>query len=454
MRRCFRAHFASLAARILICGLIGMLIGVANGASAAEIKGLRVWAGPDHTRAVFDLDQRVDYRVFELGNPARLVVDLDRSRVVGDLTTHLTPSNGHRSVIQGVRHGVRDGHDARVVFELDDAVQVQSFLLEPAGDHGHRLVIDLTPSRAVPAAERVREVAQAARNGTRDMIVAIDAGHGGEDPGAIGPSGTFEKTVTLAIAKELARQIDEQPGMRAVMIRTGDYFVRLQDRHERARQAEADLFVSVHADAFHDFRVRGSSVYVLSRRGASSEAARFLARSENKSDLIGGVKLDRGDDLLSSVLLDLSQSVTMEYSNAAAEQILGQLGTVGQPRRRQVERANFMVLRSPDVPSVLIEVGFISNPQDEQQLNTAPHRRAIASAITDGVREHFLSTAPQGTWFAAQRSNGQRHVVQRGDTLGGIAQRYQVSVRDIRATNNLNGDLIRPGAVLVIPVGS
>lgn len=432
------------------------LLGVAATAAASEVQGLRVWAGPDHTRAVFDLDQRVTYRVFELSNPSRLVIDLERSRVTGDLTQNLRPSNGHRSVIDSVRHGVRDGHDARIVFELSDAVQVQSFLLDPAGEHGHRLVIDLTPSNAVPAAQRVREVAQAARNGRRDMIVAIDAGHGGEDPGAIGPAGTFEKTITLAIAKELARQIDAQPGMRAVMIRTGDYFVRLQDRYERARQAEADLFISVHADAFHDFRVRGSSVYVLSRSGASSEAARFLARSENKSDLIGGVKLNRGDELLSSVLLDLSQSVTMEYSNAAAQRILTQLGTVGQPRRRQVERANFMVLRSPDVPSVLIEVGFISNPQDERELNTEPHRRAVATAITHGVREHFLATAPQGTWFAEQRSNGngQRHVVQRGDTLGGIAQRYQVSVRDIRATNNLDGDLIRPGAVLVIPARS
>lgn len=414
-----------------------------------EVQNLRIWAGPDNTRAVLDLDRRVDYRIFTLENPYRLVVDIRAARADGPL-----PFNADTGgVISGVRHGVRNGSDLRVVFDLRDKAQPQSFVLDPAGRYGHRLVIDLTPENAASPAERVREVAQAARNGQRDMIVAIDAGHGGEDPGAIGPGGTYEKRVTLAIAKQLEQRINEMPGMRAVLIRTGDYFIPLRSRYERARQAEADLFVSVHADAFRDFRVRGSSVYVLSRSGASSEAARLLAQSENKADLIGGVKLERGDDMLSSVLLDLSQSVALEYSSDAAEQILHQLGGVGRRHRTAVERANFMVLRSPDVPSVLIEVGFISNPQDEQNLNTQAHRRQIADAIANGVRDHFLRTAPQGTWFAANR-NGHQHIVQRGDTLGVIAQRYQVSISQIRAANNLRGDVIHPGAVLVIPAGS
>ena len=430
-------------------GMMMLLMGLAAAVSAGEVQNLRIWAGPDSTRAVLDLDQRVDYRIFTLEDPYRLVVDIRDTRAGGPLP--FDEDTG--GVIAGVRHGVRNDTDLRVVFDLDGKAQPQSFLLDPAGEYGHRLVVDLVPEGAVSAEERVRAVARSASNGERDMIVAIDAGHGGEDPGAIGPGGTFEKTVTLQISRELERQINDTPGMRAVMIRTGDYFIPLQQRFERARQARADLFVSIHADAFRDFRVRGSSVYVLSRSGASSEAARRLAQRENKADLIGGVQLDQADDMLSSVLLDLSQSAALEYSNDAAENILGQLGVVGRRHRNQVERANFVVLRSPDVPSVLIEVGFISNPQDEQNLNTPQHRRRVAEAITNGVREHFWSTAPQGTWFAANR-NGREHIVQRGDTLGVIAQRYQVSVSQIRAVNNLNGDVIHPGAVLVIPTGS
>ncbi len=420
-----------------------------GGAWAAEVQNLRVWAGPDSTRAVLDLGDRVDYRLFTLENPARIVVDIDTASVQGPLP--FDPERG--GVIASVRHGVREGSGLRVVFDLRQSAKPQSFLLDPAGEYGHRLVIDLTPEGAQTATERVREVVRAASTGERDMIVAIDAGHGGEDPGAIGPGGTHEKIVTLAIARELEQRINDMPGMQAVMIRTGDYFVPLQERYARARAAHADLFLSIHADAFRDFRVRGSSVYVLSRSGASSEAARLLAQRENKSDLIGGVRLDQADDMLSSVLLDLSQSAALEYSNHAADLILGQLGTVGRRHRSQVERANFVVLRSPDVPSVLIEVGFISNPQDEQNLNSVAHRRQVASAIAGGVRDHFQATAPQGTWFAANRSRD-RHVVQRGDTLGVIARRYQVSVNQIREANNLNGDVIHPGAVLVIPSGS
>jgi N-acetylmuramoyl-L-alanine amidase len=430
------------------CLLMTLLV-FSLGAAAERVENLRVWAGPDHTRAVLDLGSRVEYRLFTLENPARVVVDIDRASLVQQL-----PLNTERSgVIAGVRSGVRNGGDLRVVFDLKANAKPQSFLLDPAGDYGHRLVIDLIPEDAQTPAERVREVVRAATTGEREMIVAIDPGHGGEDPGAIGPGGTYEKAVTMGIARELANQVDEMPGMRAVLVRTDDYFVPLQERYNRARKAEADLFVSVHADAFRDFRVRGSSVYVLSRSGASSEAARLLAKSENQSDLIGGVKLDRGDDMLSSVLLDLSQSAALEYSNSAAEEILQQLGSVGRRHRSRVERANFVVLRSPDVPSVLIEVGFISNPQDEQNLNTADHRRQVANAVAQGIHRHFEQTAPQGTWFAANRSR-ERYVVASGDTLGVIARRYQVSVSQLREANNLRGDVIHPGAVLVIPAGS
>ena len=417
---------------------------------AVEVQNLRIWAGPDNTRAVLDLDQRVDYRVFTLEDPYRLVIDLRDARIPRAL-----PFSGENAgVISGVRHGIRNGTDVRVVFDLEGKVQPQSFVLNPAGRYGHRLVIDLKPEGVHTVAERAREVVSHPGTGERDMIVAIDAGHGGEDPGAIGPGGTFEKTVTLALARELERRINEMPGMRAVMVRTGDYFLPLQTRYQRAREAGADLFLSIHADAFRDFRVRGSSVYILSRSGASSQAARLLAQRENKADLIGGVPLNEADDMLSSVLLDLSQSAALEYSEDAAEQLLRQLGSVGRVHRNNVERANFVVLRAPDVPSVLIEVGFISNPQDEQALNTPQHRGQIAQAIANGVRYHFLRNAPPGTWFAANRNGSQQHVVQRGDTLGVIAQRYQVSVSQLRAVNNINGDVIHPGAVLLIPSNS
>ena len=431
-----------------ICTVFLLLLVWAE-AWSGQVQNLRVWAGPDSTRAVLDLDGRVDYRLFTLDNPSRVVVDISSATV----ETNLALNPEHSGVISNVRHGVRNGGDVRVVFDLDDKARPQSFLLEPAGKHGHRLVIDLYPENAVSPADRVRKAVRTARDEERDMIVAIDAGHGGEDPGAVGPGGTYEKEVTLALARELAERIDAQPGMQSVLVRTGDYYIPLAERYNRARKAQADLFLSIHADAFHDFRVRGSSVYVLSRSGASSEAARFLAKSENQADLVGGVKLDRGDDVLSSVLLDLSQSAAMEYSNSAAEAILDNLGSVGRRHRSRVERANFVVLRSPDVPSVLVEVGFISNPQDEQKLKTAQHRRQVAQAITAGIERHFHQTAPQGTWFANNRKPS-RHVVQRGDSLGAIAQKYQVSVNQIRRANDLNGDVIHPGAVLVIPTGS
>jgi N-acetylmuramoyl-L-alanine amidase len=426
-----------------------LLVTASLSAVAGEVRNLRVWASPDSTRAVLDLDQRVDYRLFTLDSPSRVVIDIDDV----DLDRVLDLDEEHSGVIRRVRHGVREGHDLRVVLDLEGKVRPQSFLLAPAGEYGHRLVVDLYPEDGQTAEQRVREAVQSAQGGERDMIVAIDAGHGGEDPGAIGPSGTYEKTVALALARELKEQIDAEPGMRSVLIRTGDYYIPLEERYGRAREARADLFLSIHADAFRDRRVRGSSVYVLSRRGASSEAAKWLARSENRSDLVGGVKLDRDDDVLSSVLLDLSQNVAMEYSSEAAEAILGQLARVGKQHREQVERANFVVLRSPDVPSVLVEVGFISNPHDEANLNSGTHRSQVAEAIVNGVRRHFFDTAPQGTWIAANRE-GSRHIVERGDTLGVIAQKYRTSVSSIRQANNIDGDVIHPGAVLVIPAGS
>lgn len=434
--------------RLIRCMLLLLPALGLQAADASEIENLRVWTGPDKTRAVLDLDNRVEYRLFTLDNPPRVVVDIERASLDGRID--LDPE--HAGVIRSVRHGIRQGHHLRVVFDLAEDAKPQSFLLDPAGNYGHRLVIDLVPPSAESLQQRARAVAEANQDSERDVVVAIDAGHGGEDPGAVGPGGTYEKDVVLAIARKTKVAIDARPGMRAVMIRTGDYYVPHRDRFETARQARADLFLSIHADAFRDFRVRGSGVYVLSRRGASSEAARMLAKSENRSDLVGGVKLDDKDDLLASVLLDLSQSASMEASNSAAEEILQALGGVGKRHRSRVEHANFLVLKSPDVPSVLIETGFISNPTDENNLSAPSYQQQLADAIARGVSDHFHQMAPPGTWIAAHRAPS-RHVVQRGETLGRIAQQYQVELSELRRANDINGDVIQVGAVLRIPTG-
>lgn len=432
------------------CLLLGLpLVWLAGVAAAGEVQNVRVWTGPDKTRVVLDLDRKVDYTVFSLHDPDRLVIDIERTSM--EIDPQLDPV--FSGVVQKVRHGVRDGRDLRVVFDLSETARAKSFLLDPTGNYGHRLVLDLFPKNARSATERVRQVARRLPDDNRDMLVAIDAGHGGEDPGAIGPSGMYEKNIVFALATELERQITEAPGMQPVMIRTGDYYVPLNERFQRAREAHADLFVSIHADAFRDRRVRGSSVYVLSRSGASSQAARLLAQSENQADMIGGVDLEQSDDMLRSVLLDLSQNASMEYSQTAASRILDELGAVGRNHRKQVESANFVVLRSPDVPSVLVEVGFISNPSDEANLGSRQHRVRLAGAIRRGIEMHFRKTAPRGTWFAANRDDPARHVVQRGDTLGTIAQRYSVSLNRLRQANAIQGDVIHPGAVLEIPTG-
>lgn len=431
--------------RPLIAAVLCFCTGIAG---ATELHGLRVWTDPEKTRAVIDLDGSVEYRLFTLSEPDRVVVDMDAAA----LKTPLQLNRQYAGVIDEVRHGAKDEQRLRVVFDLKASVTPRSFLLEPTQEYGHRLVIDLYPAEANPTPSPVKEAAAYASEEDRDVIIAVDAGHGGEDPGAIGPAKTYEKDVVLAIARELANTIDAEPGMRAVLIRDGDYYIPHRQRYEKARAARADMFVSIHADAFHDRRVTGSSVFVLSRRGASSEAARLLAKQENRSDLVGGVRLNDKDDLLASVLLDLSQNATMEASHHAASEVLASLKSVGKTHKKRVEAANFMVLKSPDVPSLLVETAFISNPSEEKRLRDRAHQRKLARAITAGIRDHFTAMPPPGTWIAANRRPS-RHLVSRGDTLGGIAARYQVSLSELRQANRLRGDKIMVGKRLVIPSG-
>lgn len=444
--------------------------GFAHAASAAEVQALRVWSGPEYTRAVFDLSAPLDYKLFQLSGPDRVVLDLDGSRFADAFKAPAA-----KGLVKAVRTGKHGEGGVRVVFDLGETARPKSFLLKPTDEYGYRLVVDLYgAAKAAPTV--VKRVDDTLPGKPRDVVVAVDAGHGGDDPGAKGPGGTYEKSVTLAVARDLARLIDQQPGMKAVLTRDGDYFIPLKRRYQIARENKADLFISIHADAFTSSDARGSSVWVLSPRGATSEAARWLADRENRADLVGGVSLDDKDDTLASVLLDLSQGYTMEASSAVANAVLKALAKLGPTHRGYVERANFVVLRSPDVPSVLVETAFITNPTEEKKLKDPQHREQLAQAILKGVQNYFESTPPPGTLFArnagreppvpapskqtvaarggaADEDNAQAlHRVLRGETLSGIAQEYGVSIDALRSANRIDDDSgLRAGAVLVIP---
>lgn len=422
-----------------------LLLLVSAQAFAAEVSGFRVWADPVKTRAVLDLDRKTVYKLFSLKNPHRVVIDLQASSI--DIPLELNEE--HAGVITGVRYGQPDKNTLRVVFDLSESVNLKSFLLDPTAQYSHRLVIDLFTKSGGQKSSMVKRVADIAKP-NRNVVIAIDAGHGGEDPGAIGQKKTREKDVVLRIARELKKAIDAEPGMQGVLTRDGDYYVPLRGRYEIARKARADLFISIHADAFAKRSVRGSSVFVLSARGASSEFARLLADSENASDLVGGVTLKGKDDMLASVLLDLSQSATREASNKVAGDILGSLKRAGKTHKKYVGHANFMVLKSPDVPSVLVETAFISNPGEEKRLTEKEFQQRMARAITQGVRNYFYTSPPPGTWIAANRANA-KYIVARGDTLGGIANRYSVSLGSLRSANKIRGDVIHVGRELIIP---
>lgn len=430
--------------------LLMLFLTAAVQADSSSVLGLRMWPAPDNTRLVFDVSAPVEHTLFVLKNPDRLVIDLKDTRMDKPLVgLDLGPS-----LLRDIRSAPRNGSDLRVVLDLKGAVRPKSFVLRPNEEYGHRLVIDLYDSQAEASASAESRPAAPvpAPNTPREIVIAIDAGHGGEDPGAIGSRGTREKEVTLAIAQKLKALVAREPGMRPVMIRDGDYFIPLKRRVEMAREKGADLFISIHADSFPDKRARGASVYTLSSRGASSEHARLLADKENASDVIGGVSLDDKDDLLASVLLDLSLTGTMEASTDVAGRILSGLRQVGHVHRNRIEQAGFRVLKSPNVPSILVETAFISNPQEERKLRDPEHQYALARAVMDGARTYFRQNPPPGTLLAMQRE--QRHVISRGETLSSIARQYQVGLEQLRASNSLTGDELRVGDVLSIPDAS
>jgi N-acetylmuramoyl-L-alanine amidase len=361
-------------------------------AHAVDVRAVRLWASPDGTRVVLDLSGRAQHSLQVLKNPDRVVLDVAGARLGRGVRSALAGAGA----VKQVRMGRRSSGELRIVLDLNRPIQAKSFLAAPNNRYGYRLVIDFGSAQGVDTPVK----AEHAPPDARDLVVAVDAGHGGEDPGAIGQNGTREKDVVLAIARELALKLNAEPGMKAVLTRNGDYFVPLRDRMRRARAQQADLFVSIHADSIRDRRVDGSSVYILSQRGATDEASRWLAERENASDLIGGVSLDDKDDVLASVLLDLSQSASLSASQVAAERVLRQLNRVGEVRKPQVQQARFMVLKSPDIPSMLVETAYISNPQEEQRLRAQPHQAKLAAAIHQGVHDYFYANPPAGTRVA------------------------------------------------------
>lgn len=449
-------------------------------AQQTAVNSLKHQTSSDHSRLIFDLSAQFSHKVFQLDNPPRLVIDIRDARLNGKLEQ---PSSNH-PLFKKIRSAVRNDKDLRVVVDLKKNGIAKNLTIPVNQSGGYQLMIDVfakqdglaakppvslsvashplvskrnaspKPAKRPSASSEALAVShnksvKKAPQRSKDVVIAIDAGHGGQDPGAKGPHGTHEKDVTFAIAKKLAALIDKKPGMKAVLVRQGDYFIDLKKRMKIARKAKADLFVSIHADAYDNPSVKGASVFTLSNKGATTEMARWLANHENSADLVGGVSLVDKDDVLASVLLDLSMTATQEASQNAASKILGSLKQVGHLHSRSVQKAGFLVLKSPDVPAILVETAFISNPDEESKLRSVAHQSKMARAIFNGIDSYFQQAAPAGTYIAEQ---GRQHVISRGETLSGIAQQYGISMQKIKTTNAMNDNQVRIGQVLSIPV--
>lgn len=457
-----------------LVAVVGLMLTsfVVNAVAATQVKSVRLWRAPDNTRLVFDLTGPVQHSVFTLTSPDRLVIDINGATASAPLS--VAPGD---SPVTSVRSAQRTPNDLRVVVDLKKAVTPKSFTLAPNQQYGNRLVVDLfdsaadaepappQPVVATTPAVPVTPTRPAIKltpvpSGKRDIVIAIDAGHGGEDPGASGPRGQHEKDVVLQIAKELQRQINAEQGFRAELTRTGDYFIPLRGRTEIARKKGADLFVSIHADAAPSSAAFGASVFALSERGATSETARWLADTENRSDLIGGagnVSLDDKDRMLAGVLLDLSMTASLTSSLNVGQKVLSNIGQVTPLHKRRVEQAGFMVLKSPDIPSILVETGFISNSNEANKLQSSGHQQALARSIRTGVKQFFQQNPPPGTYMAWLRDTGKiargpsTHVVRPGETLAMLAARYDLGIATLRSANDLKTDELKIGQEVTIP---
>jgi len=445
-----------------------MLTALMSVASWSDVQDVRMWKSPDNTRVVFDLSKSAQYKVFTLKNPNRVVLDIENSNF-NKKTSDIEITSPLIKKIRAASKRVKNKPLVRVVLDLTGHAKVKSFLLKPNKKYtSHRLVVDLFPTTKAktPSFEPAKKVTTPKASNTvktigkskkRDIIIAIDAGHGGEDPGAVGYRRTYEKKVVLSIAKELARLLKNKPGYSPYLVRTGDYYIGLRDRTRKARNADADLFVSIHADAFHNSQANGSSVFVLSSRGASSEEARYLAQKENEADLVGGVSLDDKDDYVAMTLLDLSMTSTRSSSIEVGTDVLKEMGKISRLHKKRVGEAAFVVLKAPDIPAILVETGFISNPGEAKKLATSSYRKKMAKAIYTGITKYFKRNPVENvqikeTASVKAQEATRTYVVKSGDNLSLIAFKNQTSVATIKRLNNLKSNGLRIGQKLKIPV--
>ncbi|MBC3765836.1 N-acetylmuramoyl-L-alanine amidase [Neptunicella marina] len=419
-----------------------------------KINSVRIWPSPDNTRVVFDLDSAPQYTYFTLSKPERLVIDLADTGGKFNFAGLANESD----LVKKIRYSTpKNKRSVRLVVELTKKIKPQIFSLPPTAPYSDRLVIDLRDDDSQPSRQSSQQVVShhADEGDDRNIIVAIDAGHGGEDPGSIGSAGTYEKNITLAIAKQLAKMIDAEQGMEAFMVRRGDYYVDLNRRTELARKAGADLFVSIHADAYTTPQPRGGSVWVLSMKRANSELGHWLEKREKYSELLGGaaevIQNTDSERYLSQALLDMSMDHSMTTSYGLSDLIIGEMKKVTRMHKKAPQAASLAVLTSPDIPSILVETGFISNPTEEKNLNWSAHREKLAKAMFNAVKRHFKRTPPDGTLWARLKQQNRTHRVSRGESLSILAQRYNVSVQNLKVANNLNSDMVRIGQVLTIP---
>lgn len=463
---------------VIMC--IGSVVG------AAQLKNIVVSQQPGKTTLYLTIDGSFTHKLFTLTNPNRVVVDLNDT----SLGLNLNKSGLTNSLIKQVRSGLSGTKTLRLVLDINQSVQVRSAPWRPQGSfygirvdlmHGKKTPISIKSTPQVVHKEKNRIIPQAmapmkaqlvalnkpiiahktpikvphspSNKYLRDVVVVLDAGHGGKDPGAKGPRQSKEKNVVLAITLRLKQLIDRQPGMHAVLTRSGDYYVGLRQRLDIARKYNGDVFVSIHADAFNNPHSNGASVFALSQSGATSEAARWIAEKENYSEL-GGVNLGDLDDtngVVRSVLIDLSQTATINSGLQMGGRVLGQLDGFTNLHNNKVEQARFMVLKSPDIPSILVETGFISNPREEGNLNSPAYQTRLSQAIFQGVKNYFWDNPPHGTRIEAMTTNN-FHIVRSGETLPNIAARYHVSIGAMQAMNRLSSkSVLRPGQKIVIP---
>jgi N-acetylmuramoyl-L-alanine amidase len=428
---------------LLICLLLSFNLQAQN-----NIDGLRIWPSPANTRLVFDLSQSPEFSYFILNNPERLVIDIaDTSNKF-----NLSQVDNQSTLVKKLRYSTpKSKNSIRVVIELNKKLETTVFSLPPTSPYNDRLVIDLTDDK--PAQSIILDAKTASSE--RDIIVVIDAGHGGEDPGSIGGAGSYEKDVTLSISKYLENLINQEPGMQAIMTRTGDYYISPNKRPEIARKHKADLLVSVHADAFVTPQPSGASVWVLSMSRANTELGRWMENTEKHSELLGGaaeIIQDTASELyLTQALLDMSMDHSLTTSYDLSRDVISQLKGITKMHKTVPQAASLAVLTSPDIASILVETGFISNPNEEKNLNSSKHRQNIAQSIFEGVKKHFKRTPPDGSLWARLKKEHKTHQVRSGESLSLLAQRYNVDVNQLKKVNNLRTDVVRIGQILTIP---